>query len=294
MQRISALSRFAIFAFLLCLVGTLSACENSSPNGPSAQGKLTVFAASALTDAFKEIGQKFQEAHAGVTVSFTFGDSQTLAQQINQGTAADVFAPDNEAQMNVVIESGKVDASNRNILARTLLVVIFPKNNPAQITRLQDLTKPGLKIVLAAASLPAGQGAVDFLGKASADPTFGSGYKPSVLNNVVAYEQDVKTIINKVSQGQADAGIVYKTDAVANSSQLGQLSIPANLQTVATYLIAPVVGSKNANTAQQFVEYVLTAADPHEALIKYGFIPVENEGSLPGPVVAETSDLRKN
>lgn len=276
MSRPSSLSRFALLAALLPFVSMLSACGSTSSDSgstPTAASPVTlnVFAAASLTNAFKQIGQKFQRAYPNVTVTFNFAGSQTLAQQINQGAPADVFASANQAQMNVVIQSGEVAASSSKVFAHNLLVVIFPRSNPGQITSLQDLAKSGLRIVLAAASVPAGQYAVDFLGKASADPSFGASYKANVLKNVVSYETDVESVVTKVAQGEADAGIVYTTDALANTSQLGQIAIPANLQTAATYPIAPIKGSRNAAAAQQFVDYVLSS-DGQAVLTSFGFI----------------------
>lgn len=277
MSRLSGLSRSALFAVLLLLVGTLSACGNSattSGNPTATLGPpvtLNVFAAASLTNAFNDIGKQFQKLHPNVTVTFNYAGSQALATQINQGAPADVFASANQTQMNVVVQGGEVDASSSKVFVHNLLVVIYPKNNPGNITKLQDLANPGLKIVLADKSVPAGQYALDYLSKASADPSFGSSYQANVTKNVVSYETDVETVVTKVAQGEADAGIVYTTDALANKSQLGEIDIPANLQTEATYPIAPIKGSRNAATAQQFVAYVLSS-DGQAILKQYGFI----------------------
>ncbi len=281
----------ALLLALLMLISALSACGDSTPNGSSDKVALNVFAAPALQSALKEIAPKFQQAHSNVTIQYSFVDAQHEAQQINQGAAADVFIPDSEAQMNVVIQSGKVDASTSKALVRALLVVILPKSNPRKITQLQDLAKDGTKLVLAAPSLPAGQFAADFLEKASADPSFGSGYKARVLGNVISYEKNVASVISKVSSGQADAGIVYKTDTIASSSKLTLLSIPANLQTVATYPAAPIKGSKNAGTAHDFINYLMTSTDAHEIFAKDGFVPVQNFASLPEPALAARPSL---
>lgn len=278
MSRLSHLSRMAIRAVLLLLVGTLSACGNSTSNSGTPTATLgppvtlNVFAAASLTNAFKEIGQNFQKAHPNVTVTFNFAGSNALATQINQGAPADVFASANQTQMDNVVKAGGADASASKVFARNLLVVITPKNNPAQITTLQDLAKPGIKLVLAAPSVPAGQYAQDFFTKASADPSFGSNYKANVTKNVVSQEADVESVVTKVVQGEADAGIVYVTDALANVSQLNEITIPANLQTVAVYPIAPLKASKNPTTAQQFVDYVLGSAG-QAVMTKYGFQP---------------------
>src|SRR5579885_2887314 len=294
MSRLSGLSRAALLAVLLLLVGALSACGNSttaSGNPTATLGPpvtLNVFAAASLTNAFNTIGKQFQKLHPNVTITFNYAGSQQLAQQINQGAPADVFASANQTQMNVVIQSGAVDASSSKVFVHNLLVVIFPKSNPGQITQLQDLAKPGLKIVLAASSVPAGQYAVDFLGKASADSSFSPDYKANVLKNVVSYETDVESVVSKVSLGEADAGIVYTTDALANANQLGEIMIPANLQTVADYYIAPIKGSKNAATAQQFVNYILSS-DGQQILTSFGFIAANGSTSFIDSSLAETS-----
>ncbi len=278
MSRLSGLSRAALLAVLLLLVGALSACGNSttaSGNPTATLGPpvtLNVFAAASLTNAFNTIGKQFQKLHPNVTITFNYAGSQTLATQIKQGAPADVFASANQTQMNVVIQGGEVDASSSKVFVHNLLVVIFPKNNPGNITKLQDLANPGLKIVLADKSVPAGQYALDYLSKASADPSFGSSYQANVTKNVVSYETDVETVVTKVAQGEADAGIVYTTDALANKSQLGEIAIPANLQTEATYPIAPIKGSRNAATAQQFVDYVLSSDGQAILTQQYGFI----------------------
>ncbi len=297
MLRVSTLFRVALAVGLLVLFGALSACGSASSGNsatPTAAPPVTlnVFAAASLTNAFKQIATNFKALHPNVTITYNFGGSNTLATQITQGAPADVFASANQAQMNVVIQGGEVDASTSKVFAQNLLVVIYPKSNPGNITQLQDLAKPGLKIVLAASSVPAGQYAIDFLGKASADPSFGSSYKANVLKNVVSYETDVESVVSKVSLGEADAGIVYMTDAKANASQLGEINIPANLQTEAVYPIAPIKGSKNAATAQQFVDYVLSS-DGQSVLQSFGFLPPPGSTSMVVPVTMEAALSRR-
>lgn len=280
MSRLSGLSRAAFFAVLLLLVGALSACGNGSTSSSSGTPTATlgppvtlnVFAAASLTNAFNTIGKQYHQLHPNVTVTFNYGGSQALATQITQGAPADVFASANQTQMNVVVKGGEVDASTSKVFVHNLLVVIYPKSNPGNITKLQDLANPGLKIVLADKSVPAGQYALDYLSKASADSSFGSSYQANVTKNVVSYETDVETVVTKVAQGEADAGIVYTTDALANKSQLGEIAIPANLQTEAAYPIAPIKGSKNAATAQQFIDYIFSSDGQAILTQQYGFI----------------------
>jgi molybdate transport system substrate-binding protein len=259
------------------LVLLLSACGSTTSSGatPTATSlppvTLTVFAASSLKAAFTQIGQQFHTAHTNVTVNFSFGGSDTLAAQINQGAPADVFASANTTQMNVVVKASNIDATTVQTFAHNRLVVIVPTANPANIQTLQDLAKPGIKLDLAAATVPAGQYAVTFLTKASADPSFDASYKANVLKNVVSYETDVATVVGKVSLGEADAGIVYTTDAQSASGKVTTITIPDALNTIAVYPIAPVKASANAATASAFVNYVSSSAG-QAVLASFGFL----------------------
>jgi molybdate transport system substrate-binding protein len=233
---------------------------------------LTVFAAASLTSAFQIIGRDFEAANPGTSLAFNFAGSQQLAQQIAQGAPADVFASANTAQMNVVIQSGQVISGAARTFARNRLVVIYPQANPAGLAKLQDLARPGLKLILADKSVPVGAYAMDFLAKASKSPDFTPTFSPTVLANVVSYENDVKAVLSKVALGEADAGIVYTTDAASDTSNaVGRLDIPDPLNTLATYPIAAIKGSPNAHLAAKFVDYVLSTAG-QAVLAKFGFI----------------------
>lgn len=246
----------------------------ASPTQPPAV-TLNVFAASSLTAAFGDIGKAFQAAHPGVSVTFNFAGSQQLATQINAAAPVDVFASANQAQMDVVTKAGRIDPSASKPFVKNLLVVIFPKANPAGIQTLQDLAKPGIKLVLADKSVPVGQYALNFLDNAVKDGSFGATYKDDVLKNVVSYELDVKSVLTKVELGAADAGIVYTTDAATDTTgQTGQLAIPDSLNVIAVYPIAVVKDSPNLSLAQAFVDYVLSP-DGQAILTKYGFISVQ-------------------
>lgn len=234
---------------------------------------LHVFAAASLTNAFGEIGENFAAAHPGTEVVFNFAGSNQLATQIGEGAPADVFASANGTQMNVVIDSGRIISGTQRTFARNRLVVVTPSDNPAGLTGLEDLATPGLKLVFAAAEVPVGQYSLDFLDKAEADGRLGAGYKAAVLANVVSYEENVRAVLTKVSLGEADAGIVYTSDVGAAAEEVAQIEIPDQLNTVASYPIAPVGDSPNLAAAQQFMDYVLAPAG-QQVLVKYGFIPI--------------------
>ncbi|MFM8319307.1 MAG: molybdate ABC transporter substrate-binding protein [Chloroflexota bacterium] len=239
-----------------------TAASPAAPTSTTAAARpvdLNVFAAASLTEAFGELGPLFEAAHPGVTVVFNFAGSQQLAQQINEGAPADVFASASQKPLQAVISAGGILTGTQQIFARNRLVVIFPKDNPSKLAQLRDLAGPGLKLVLAAKEVPVGQYALDFLDKAAADPALGATFKDGVLGNVVSYEDNVKAVVAKVALGEADAGIVYTTDILgANAAQLAWIEIPDALNVIAAYPIAALAASRSPDLAQAFIDLVLS------------------------------------
>ncbi len=234
---------------------------------------LTVLAAASLTESFTELGELFEEQHPGVTVLISFAGSQQLAQQLGEGAPADVFASASKKYIQAAVDAGRVSSDDVEIFAYNRLVVIFPQDNPGGVEKLLDLAKSGLKLDLADKSVPVGQYSLDFLDRAVADPAFGANFKDDVLNNVVSYEENVKSVLTKVSLGEADAGIVYVTDITPEAAKLvGTIDIPDELNTIATYPIAPIADSSQLDLAKAFVDLVLSP-EGTALLGKYGFIP---------------------
>jgi molybdate transport system substrate-binding protein len=201
-----------------------------------------------LTESFAELGKLFEAQNPGVKVAFSFAGSQQLAQQLDQSVPADAFASASKKYMDAAVTSKRVNKDDPQTFVKNRLVVIFPKDNLAMVMELKDLAKPGLKLDLADKAVPVGQYALDFLDKAVKDTAFGAAFKADVLKNVVSYEENVKSIVTKVSLGEADAGIVYVTDITKDAApKLGKLDIPEALNTVASYPIAPISDSKEAD-----------------------------------------------
>jgi molybdate transport system substrate-binding protein len=231
---------------------------------------LTVYAAASLTDAFTEMGKAFEASHSGVRVVFNFGGSQNLRTQIEQGAPADVFASANTKEMDTLVAQNIVAADAPKVFLTNQLVVILPKENPAGIASLEDLGQAGLKIVLAAEEVPAGRYAREMLEKLNA--TFGADYKEKVLSNVVSNEDNIRQVVTKVQLGEADAGIVYVSDAVA-VPELQKIEVPPEMNVIAEYPIALLAGSANSDLANEFIDYVLSF-DAGVMLKKWGFTPV--------------------
>ena len=232
---------------------------------------VTVFAAASLTGSFGDIGKAFEAANPGVTVKFNFAGSQVLSTQITQGAAADVFASANHTEMDKLVTANLV-ASGYKDFVTNVLEVILPANNPANLQTLQDLAKSGLKLVLEDKSVPAGAYSLTILANMSKDPTYGSDFSTKVLANVVSYETDVKQVVAKVQLGEADAGIVYITDAIA-APTLKTIVIPTNYNVVAKYPIAALTNAPQSDLASAFVAYVLSP-DGQAIMKKWGFTTV--------------------
>ena len=264
-----------LFGLLLLIAACSAPMVPAAPANAPTSVTLTVFAAASLTDAFNEIGKNFAAANPNVKLIFNFAGSQQLAQQLGQDAPADLFASANGKQMDVAIQAGRVVTGTARPFVRNRLVVITPKDNPAQIKMLPDLAKPGLKLVFAAKAVPVGQYALDFLVKATADGNLGAGYEKAVLANVVSYEENVKAVLAKVTLGEADAGIVYTSDVTsAAGDKVQRIDIPDTLNTIATYPIAPIKNSVQPDLAKKFMDYLATPA-AQQILVKYGFIAVK-------------------
>ncbi len=251
---------------------TETAAKTASSQQASENKTITVLAAASLIEPFTELGKLFEAQNPGVRVVFSFAGSQQLAQQLEQGVPADVFASASQKYMDAAVASGRVAQGAAQIFANNRLVVIVPKDNPAGIKTLKDLAKPGIKLDLAASAVPAGLYTLEFLDKAAEDPAFGSTFKDDVLKNIVSYEENVKAVLTKVILGEADAGIVYLSDISQEASgKVDKLEIPDALNVVAAYPIAAVSDRLNPDLAGAFIDLVLSPAG-QKVLIKYNFL----------------------
>lgn len=264
--------RTLLLAILLCAVVLVSACAPTAPQPTQPPAvTLDVWAAASLNAPFTELAQTFEAAHPGVKVTLNFGGSQQLAQQINEGAPVDVFASANRKQMDVVVEGGRIAADSPVNFVTNRLVVVLPADNPAGLNSLKDLAMPGLKLVLAAAEVPVGAYSLEFLDTAAQDAAFPPGFKEAVLANVVSYEQNVKSVLQKVALGEADAGIVYSSDVSgADAARVSQVDIPDALNVIASYPIAPLADSAHPELAKQFIAWVLSS-EGQAVLARYGF-----------------------
>lgn len=261
-------------SLLLCPILLLVLCAGTRNAGAAHPTRtLDVFAAASLSDAFRELGTKFEGEHPGIKVRFNFAGSQVLAMQLDQGAPADVFASADQRWMEHASRRALLDGEAREF-ARNRLVVIVPKTNPARISRLQDLARGGVKVALGAEAVPVGQYSRVVLRNLATDPAFGAAFAGRVLRNVVSQEENVKSVVGKVQLGEADAGIVYRSDITsAVGRYLRVFPIPEAANVLTSYPIALVKGSRENDLATAFVEAVL-APEGQRILERHGLIPV--------------------
>jgi molybdate transport system substrate-binding protein len=215
-----------------------------SSSAPAVSGTVAVFAAASLQGTFATLAKQFEAAHPGVTVKLNFGASSALAQQINQGAPADVFASASVTNMAQVASAGGASASTNFV--KNVMEVAVPPGNPAHVTALADLAKSGVKVALCEPQVPCGATAAKVFANA------GLTVKPVTL------EADVKSTLAKVELDEVDAGLVYVTDVLAAGSKVKGIEIPADVNASTEYPIAALTKAANSTGAQAFTAYVLS------------------------------------
>jgi molybdate transport system substrate-binding protein len=258
------------------LIAGLTGCGGSSGNsgsgggGEKQGGTLTILAASSLTDAFGELGTIFEEQNEGVEVKQSFGASSDLLAQIQQGAPADVFASAAEEEMDTAEKDGLVSGSPE-IFVKNREVIMVPKDNPANINSLEDMSKPDIKLVLAQKDVPAADYAVEILGKANKE--YRPDFEQDVLSNVVSREADVRASVNRVVVGDADATFGYASDYTPDiRDRVKVITIPPGLNIIATYPVAALKGAKDPDLAHKWVDLV-TGKEGQRVLQKWNFEP---------------------
>lgn len=227
---------------------------------------LVVQAASSLTEAFTQEARAFETAHPGAHVLLNFAGSSTLSTQITQGAPADVFASADVAQMEVVARAGLLAGEPVTFTGNELVVVAA---SGTRITSPEDLARRGVRLVLAGPVVPVG--AYSRLVLAKLDALYGAGFSERVLANVVSEELNVRLVAAKVELGEADAAIVYSTDAAVMQG-VDVVQIPAEANINAAYQIAALKGARYPRLAQAFIEFVRSTKGQN-ILEQHGFTP---------------------
>jgi len=231
--------------------------EDPGVDRPASLGSITVLAAASLTEAFSTLGDQLESEHPGTTVQFSFAASSELASQITAGAPADVFASASPATMDQVVQAGAVDG-DPVVFARNRLQIAVPAGNPAGVSGLADFADKELKIGLCAPEVPCGDAAGRAFEAAGVIPA------PDTL------EPDVKAVLSKVTLGEVDAALVYRTDVRAAGNVVEGIDFPEAAHAVNDYPIAVLSGAPNHDGAQAFVDLVESPAGA-AVLQKAGF-----------------------
>ncbi|CAM3175505.1 molybdate ABC transporter substrate-binding protein [Stackebrandtia soli] len=246
------LRTLAAAVLALSIVGGCSGTPTDEPGGG-----ITVFAAASLTESFTQIGEGFEDANPGTTVKFNFAGSSALAQQINDGAPADVFASASPTNMDQVAATDAVTETPA-VFVRNRLQIAVPAGNPAGITGLDDFSDPDLKIGLCAEAVPCGAAAMTAFAAAGVTPA------PDTL------EKDVKAVLTKVRLGELDAALVYRTDVIAADDEVDGIDFTEADKAVNDYPIAVCANAPNPDAAADFVAFV--GSDEAQAILtKAGF-----------------------
>jgi molybdate transport system substrate-binding protein len=253
----------------LSLLALLASAAGWAADAGAKTGERDVvtFAAASLREACTELQSPFEQAHPGVHLRFNFAGSQELRTQLENGAPADVFISADTKQMDAAAEAGLVGQELR--LLSNSPVLIVPSSNPAGLKRFADL--PSVKrLVIGTPEVPIGNYTLQVLDKASA--TLGSDFRSRVEARVVSRELNVKQVLAKVVLGEADAGIVYASDAASAGAQVQVVPIPAEFNVVAHYPMAVVKRASFPEVANAYVQFLASPA-ARAVFVRFGFGP---------------------
>ena len=257
MPRVVTASIFILIAALLAACSNRSDGSETQFGTDTISGEVVVFAASSLKEAFTEIAREFESANPGVRVSFNFAGTPTLRTQLEHGASADVFASANDAQMELAVQSGVIDGTP-TAFASNRLVIVTPAG-ALVVNDLPDLSKGGVKLVLALPSVPVGAYSRDSLALMDISGQFQENFAAAVMSNLVSEETNVRQVVAKVVLGEADAGMAYGTDVTPDIAEnVRTIEIPDEFNVLAVYPLAQVQNAPNPIGAQAFVEFVLS------------------------------------
>jgi molybdate transport system substrate-binding protein len=246
-------ARLLVVAIALTLISGCSSTEQPATGNT----KIMVFAAASLEKTFTDIGEEFKSENPGAAVEFSFAGSSDLVTQLTQGAPADLFASADTKNMDNAAAAGLLAGDPVNFASNTLTIAVAP-GNPKKIASFKDLTQQGLSVVVCAPQVPCGSATQ------RVEQTTG------VMLNPVSEESSVSDVLNKVTTGQADAGLVYVTDARGAGDKVAEVPFPEAARAVNTYPIAVLKGSQNAELARKFIDLV-TGESGQKVLNAAGF-----------------------
>ena len=246
----------------------------SEPQPERREDKVVVFAAASLREAFESMADEFRKSHPSVTVTFNFAGTQEIRTQLEQGAQADVFASADERHMKALRDAGRVEAPT--VFVENEPVIVVAKEKANVIRALSDLPTAE-RIVIGTPEVPIGKYTLQILDKATR--ALGADFRARVEARVVSRELNVRQVLTKVKLGEADAGIVYRSDVSSAGDKISVVTIPPEINVIAKYPIALVLHAPHTGLAREWVALALSN-DGQDILRRFGF---------KGPSIAEAA-----
>jgi molybdate transport system substrate-binding protein len=265
-------SRLIAAVFALILAAIVVPAERRAQAKAVPKKELVVFAAASLREVFEGLVPAFEASHPEAKVLLNLAGSQELRVQIEQGARVDVFASADLKHMGLLEKQGLVDRPS--VFARNEPVIVVPKENPAGIRSLTDLPK-SKRLVVGAPEVPIGAYTLRIFD--AAGKKYGGDLRARLEASIVSRELNVRQVLAKVTLGEADAGVVYRTDARTAGDRVQVIAIPADLNVLAEYPIAVLGSAPEPALARAWVELVLSRKG-QEALVAGGFSAARTKG----------------
>ncbi|HEY5956937.1 MAG TPA: molybdate ABC transporter substrate-binding protein [Polyangiaceae bacterium] len=259
-NRRSDATRILAIGLLVVLGLTTSSCQRRRSAAP-AEHELIVFAAASLRDAFAPLSDGWKQLHPGVTVTFSFAGTQELRTQIEEGANVDVFASADQRHMDALLKAGRVKPAV--VFTRNEPVVVLSNHSSASIREFRELPNVE-RIIVGVPEVPIGRYTLQILERSRGH--WGDDFAARVNAKILSRELNVRQILAKVVLGEADAGIVYRTDALSATGRVRVIPIPVDVNVVADYPIAELTHARHSSLAHTFIEYVTSPAG--QAILK--------------------------
>ncbi len=234
------------------------------------EGNVVAYTAASLSGVSPKLAEGFATMYPGHKVTFNLAGTQALKTQVVNGAYADVFISASNAYTKELTTGGYFVSGTVKPLTSNYVIVILPKNNPANIKSLSDLAKPGLKIAVADKSVPVGAATTSVMANLAKTAELGKAWNTSVYSNVVTYETSEPAVASKVELGEVDAGIVYESTYIAGKDKYVAVAIPRAVNYLQTYTIGVMKGSTSKGAAADFENFMLSSAG-QQILEDYGF-----------------------
>lgn len=249
---------------------TAAATSTPAPVYTYSEGNVVAYTAASLSGVSPKLAEGFEDMYPGHKVVFNLAGTQALKTQVQNGAYADVFISASNSYTNELTKGGYFVSGTVKPLTSNYVIVILPKNNPAGITSLSDLAKPGMKIAVADKSVPVGTATTAVFANLAKTSEYGKTWNNSVYGNIITYETSEPAVAGKVALGEVDAGVVYESTYIAGKDKYVAVSIPKAVNYLQTYTIGVMTQSTSKGAAADFETFMLSAKG-QQILNDYGF-----------------------